>query len=156
MADSVFKLTGADQALNMLKRLPPAIVSKRGGPVRAALRKGAVVIQKQEAALLSASLDAESTGVLLPALKVTRGKAPSDGKGERYLVRFLRKVYPRKSGKTVTTLQTAQLKEYGSEKQTAEPFIVPAFKSKAREAIETTTRELVRSIDRISKKLWGK
>lgn len=156
MADSgTVRLQGVDEALSMLKRLPAAVVAKRGGPVRKALRKGAVVIQKQEIALLRNSLDEESTDLLAKNIKVTRGKAPTDGKGERYLVRILRKVYRTGKG-AATTLQTAQIKEYGSEKQAAEPFIVPAFKSKAREAIEVTTRDLARSIETISKKLWGR
>ena len=154
------KLEGLDGVLDMLKQLPPEVVSKRGGPARAALRKGAVVILKQEQANLQAvtanatsSEQRESTGLLLKNLVVTRGKAPHDGKGERFLVRVRRKAYPRKGGKAVTTLQTANLLEYGSEKQPAEPWIRPAFATKAEEAIRTVEREMVRGIDRIVKKL---
>jgi HK97 gp10 family phage protein len=159
--DVELRLTGLDGVLDTLKSLPPEIVSKRGGPVRAALRKGAVVILKAEQANLQRSLANEprySTGLLMKNLVVTRGKAPSDGNGERYLVRVRRKVYPGKSGrsgggKATTTLKAAQLLEYGSSKQQAEPWIRPAFESKAREAIETVERELLRSIERIVKKL---
>jgi hypothetical protein len=97
----------------------------------------------------------ESTGLLAKNIVVTRGKAPSDGKGERFLVRVKRKAYQRK-GKTVTTLKTAQIKEYGSSKQLAEPFIRPAFNTKAAEAIATVERELVKGMDRIVKKLAAK
>lgn len=164
MADGLsveLKLTGLDGVLETLKSLPPEIVSKRGGPVKAALRKGANVILKQEKANLRAvmghQVDGEqiaATGLLLKNLVTTRGKPPSDGKGERYLVRVKRKTYPRKGrGKAVTTLKTANILEYGSSKQPAEPFIRPAFNAKAAEAIRTVETELVKGIDKVVAKL---
>jgi HK97 gp10 family phage protein len=150
------KLTGLDGVLDTLRSLPPAVVSKRGGPVRAALRKGAVVIYKQAYANLQAATanqseeSKQSTGLLLKNLVVTRGKAPYDGRGERYLVRVKRKGYGRKD---VSTLKTANLLEYGSSTQPAEPFIRPAFSAKASQAIQTVEQELIKSIDRIVKKL---
>jgi HK97 gp10 family phage protein len=154
------KLTGLDGVLATLKSLPPEIVSKRGGPVRQALRKGAVVILKAEQANLQASLQNEpryTTGFLLKNLIVTRGKAPTGGNGERYLVRVRRKTYAGTGkgtgAKAVTTIQVAQLHEYGTAKQPPEPFIRPAFESKAAEAIRTVERELLRSIDRVVRKL---
>jgi HK97 gp10 family phage protein len=155
------KVTGLDGVLDTLKSLPAEVVSKRGGPVRAALRKGAVVILKQEQANLQAvtanATEAgkiASTGLLLKNLVVTRGKEPNGTKGERFLVRIRRKAYARAGGgKPVTTLKTAQLLEYGSSKQPAEPWIRPAFLTKAEEAIRTVEREMVAGIDRIVKKL---
>lgn len=154
-------LTGLDGALDTLKSLPAEVVSKRGGPVRASLRKGAVVLFKAAKANLVASLQNEprySTGLLMKNLVVTRGKAPTEGNGERYLVRVRRKVYPAKAGRShgglaVTTVKAAQLLEYGSEKQPAEPWLRPAFESKAREAIDAVESDLLRSIDRIVRKL---
>ena len=94
------RLEGLDGVLKTLEHLPPEIVAKRGGPVRAALRKGAVVIHKEERARLrvaisNASDDGKrySTGLLLKNVVVTRGKAPLDGRGERYLVRVRRKTH---------------------------------------------------------------
>lgn len=154
------RLTGMDGVLDTLKSLPPEVVSKRGGPVRQALRKGALVILKQQQANLQAAMASSTsegarlaTGLLLKNTVVTRGKAPSDGKGERFLVRVRRKAYPRKGGKPVTTLKTAHLLEYGSSQQPAEPWIRPAFAAKARDAIATTQTELLKAIDRIVKKL---
>lgn len=153
------KLSGLDGVLALLKSLPPEVVSKRGGPVRQALRKGAVVIQKaakQNLTSVTANASDEgkhfSTGFLQKNVVVTRGKEPTGTKGERYLVRVLRKSYKRK-GQTVTTLKTGQLLEYGSSQQPAEPWLRPAFESKATQAIETTVSELNKSIDRIVKKL---
>lgn len=159
MADRTeIKLHGLDGVLKMLSELPKEVVSKRGGPVKAALRKGANVIAKQERANLRAATanqtkeGRESTGFLLKNLIVSRGKPPASGNGERYLIRFRRKSYPDRKGKAVTTLKTAQLLEYGSSKQPAEPFIRTAFQARAREAIETVERELVAAIDRIASK----
>ena len=154
-----FKLQGLDGVLHVLQQLPPEVVSKRGGPVRAALRKGAKVIHTQALANLQATLDAEgdegerySTGLLLKNLVVTRGKEPAGAKGERYLVRVRRKSYQRK-GAAVTTLKTAQIKEYGSVKQPPAPWLVPAFKARAREAIAVIERETWAAVQRAVKKL---
>lgn len=153
------KMTGLEGVLYTLRSLPPEIVSKRGGPVRAALRKGAVVIFKEaQKNLQSVTNNATeegkkvSTGLLLKNLVVTRGKEPIGTKGERYLVRVRRKVYQR-NGKPVSTLKTGQILEYGSVKQTAEPWLRPAFAATAPKAIQTVETELLKSIDRIVKKL---
>jgi HK97 gp10 family phage protein len=153
------KLEGLNGVLETLRSLPPELVSKRGGPVKTALRKGAVVIFKEARANLervTANANDEgkrySTGLLLKNLVVTRGKPPISGKGERYLVRVRRKSYGRK-GKAVTTLATANMLEYGTVKQPAEPWIRPAFNSKARQAISTIEVELLKAINRVVKKL---
>ena len=154
-------IKGLDGVLDTLRSLQKEVVSKRGGPVRAALRKGAMVIHRQELANLAAvtanATDEgvrESTGFLAKNVVVTRGKEPTGSKGEWYLVRVRRKGYPSRKG--VSTLKTAQLLEYGSSKQPAEPWIRPAFLSRAREAIQTTERELLAGIDRIVRKLAAK
>lgn len=165
------KISGLDGVLDMLKALPPELVSKRGGPVKAALRKGALVVHKRALANLQAAVTNAtdegarfSTGLLAKNLVVTRGKAPADGKGERYLVRVRRKSYGRadsvrKDGKMakrtalVTTLKTAQLLEYGSSRQPAEPWLRPAFQATAQTAIATVEQELLRSLDRVVAKL---
>jgi HK97 gp10 family phage protein len=156
------KITGLDGVLEMLLKMPPEIVSKRGGPVKTALRKGASVIAKQARANLravtnnqTASGEKESTGLLAKSIVVTRGKAPTTGNGERYLVRVKGKTYARK-GKVVTTKKTAQLLEYGSSKQPAEPWLRPAFASKATEAINTVVRELPKEIDKAAQKYLNK
>lgn len=153
------KLEGLNGVLETLKSLPPEIVSKRGGPVKAALRKGARVIYAEARANLervTANADDEgkrySTGLLLKNLVVTRGKKPFGSKGERYLVRVRRKSYGRK-GKALTTLATANMLEYGTVKQPAEPWLRPAFESKARQAISTIESELLKQIDKVVKKL---
>lgn len=156
------RLRGLDGVLGTLKQLPPEVVSRRGGPVRAALRKGALVIQREAALNLARSVDAlaadgdpQSTGLLLKNLVVTRGKEPIGTKGERYLVRVRRKSYQRK-GEPVTTLKTAQLLEYGSSQQPAEPWLRPAFQSRAPQAIKTIEVEMAAAIQRIVRRLARK
>jgi HK97 gp10 family phage protein len=158
MAEIALKERGIDEALALLKSLPPEVVSKSGGPVKAALRAGARVIQKEAALNIARATDnlssdeGGSTGLLQSSVITSRGKAPSSGKGERYLVRVKKRVYVR-AGEQVTTLKTAQLLEYGSEKQPAEPWIRPAFNAKAETAIRTVQIELVKAIDRVVTKL---
>lgn len=155
------QLHGLDGVLEVLQRLPAEVVSKRGGPVRAALRKGSNVILKQEKVNLQGVMGHQdgaetvaATGFLLKSLVTRRGKPPPGGNGERYIVGPKRKVYPRKGGgKPVTTTKTAAFLEYGTSKQPAEPFIRPAFAAKAAQAITTVETELVKAIDKIAAKL---
>jgi HK97 gp10 family phage protein len=159
------KVTGIDGVLDLLKKLPPEVVSKNGGPVRSSLRKGAKVIQAQEKANLQAVIsrtedidERQSTGLLMENLIVSRGKAPLGSKGERFLVRIKRKIYPRPNneGGDTTTLKVARLLEYGSSKQSPRPWIRPAAAAKAQEAVDVTTSDLVNRINRIVKKLARK
>lgn len=152
------KLEGLNGVLETLKQLPAEIVSKNGGPVRSALRKGALVIFKQAKSNLESSTrsnDPEknySTGLLLQNLVTSRGKPPPGVRGEMYLVRVRRKAYPRK-GRSVSTIKAGSLLEYGSVKQAAEPWLRPAASARAGEAMRTIESELVKGIDRIQKKL---
>jgi len=159
MSYGLIQLRGVDGVLKTLQSLPAEVVSKSGGPVKSALRKGARVLLQEEALNLAratdslASIEGESSGLLQSSLIISRGKAPTSGKGERMLVRVKRKTYPGRKGKTVTTLQSANLLEYGSEKQPAEPWIRPAFAAKAESAIRTVEAELIRGVDRIVERL---
>jgi HK97 gp10 family phage protein len=153
------QLQGLNGVLETLKSLPSEVVSRRGGPVKTALRKAARVIHKEAQQNLDRvtsnqtdSGEQLSTGLLKKNFIVSRGKPPFDSKGERYLVRVRRKSYPR-NGKTVTTLATANLLEYGSSKQQAEPWLRPAFAAKAETAILTARTELLKEIDKVTKKL---
>lgn len=160
MADysGTLRLTGLDGVLRTLQELPPEVVSKSGGPVKRALRKGALVLLQEAALNLARATDnlstddQENTGLLLKSLVATRGKAVNGGNGERYLVRVKRVTYQR-PGPTTTTLATANLLEYGSEKQPAEPWLRPAFAAKAQQAIQTVESELIKDVDRVVRRL---
>lgn len=151
------KVDGVDGILSSLKSLPAEIVSKRGGPVKLALAKGARVIRDEAKKNLLAEITRggdESTGLLAQNLIVSRGKAPNEGKGERYLVRVKRKTYEKSKGsKPVTTLKTAHLLEYGSEHQPATPWLRPAFAAMRQTAMQTTIDDLKSRIDKIVAKL---
>lgn len=158
MAETL-QLTGLDGVYEMLQGLPAEVVSKRGGVIKAALRKGAVVFLKAELLALDVSLsnatkeDSETTGLLKANVIVTRGKPPTDGKGERYVVRIRRKIYPRPGKRSVNTVQTGQRLEYGTSKQPAEPWIRPAFLSKAEEAIRTVETETLAGVQKAAASL---
>jgi len=153
------RLTGLAGVLDTLQSLPAEIVSKRGGPAKTALRKGALVILAQEKLNLQAvtsnatsSGKRESTGFLLQQLIVTRGKPPSGANGERYLVRTRRRYYQR-AGRRISAAETGGWLEYGTEKQPAEPWARPAVSAKGEQAIRTVERELLAGIERTVAKL---
>lgn len=151
---------GLEGVLETLRALPADIASKRGGPVRAALRKAALVIHKQAMANLRTVTsnptkveEQQNTQMLEQNLVVTRGKAPNFDGGERYLVRVRRKVYKRTGdGKPTTTLKTAQLLEYGSSQQPSEPWLRPAFTATAAKSIKTFEFEIVSALARAVRK----
>lgn len=154
------RLEGLKGVLDTLKSLPPELVSKRGGPVRAALRKAAVVIQKQEIGNLQAIIAApnkgsadESTGLLAKNIVVSRSRLKGGQNGERYLVRVRGRKYEGRGKKPIVTQQVARLLEYGSERNTPKPFIRPAFEAKKQEATDTFVTEVNKGIQRILKKL---
>jgi HK97 gp10 family phage protein len=171
------KITGVDKTLHLLQSLSAEIVSKRGGPVKLALAKGARVIRDKMKKNLDGVINksrGESTGLLRKNIVIKRGRARGMRwiKGERYLVTVRDKNYPfeRKKKKEPRTYEkgkltleyaddpprtpkTAGVLEYGSSRQPAHPWIRPAFNAKAQEAISVTIADLTARIDKIIKKL---
>ncbi len=153
------KLSGVDGVIDLLKSLPPEIVSKRGGPVKLALPKGARLIRDEAKKNLRRAIAMhgdESTGLLEKNVISSRGKPPSTGKGERYLVRVRRKTYPGKKGKPVTTRATASFMEYGTEDQPATPWLRPAVRQHGEAAINTITQDLTKRIDKVVAEMGAK
>jgi HK97 gp10 family phage protein len=152
MADTQ-TLHGLDDVLRKLKALPPEIVSKRGGPVKAALRKGAKVISAQAVENINALADIspyENTGILADAVTVSRDPNPQkSGANERYRVHLRRKKHPN----GVTAVAAGRYLEFGTEKRQPTPWLLPAFMSKRQQALDTVVSELNKAIDRIIKKL---
>lgn len=149
------KLQGMEGVLETLQSLPDEVVSKRGGPVKLALAKGARVIRAQAAVNLRAAIalrGERSTGNLEKRLVVTRGKPPFGSKGERYLVRVRKRDYINALGIKTNPLMVANLLEYGSSHQPATPWLRPAVQQKGRETINVVTADLKRRIDLIVKK----
>lgn len=163
------KIEGLEGVIETLRSLPAEVVSKRGGPVRKALRKAAIVIRDQEKANLQAHITANAgkswhdvggwnkpVGLLMKNIVVTRGKPPFDGNGERYLVRVQRKIYARSTIERVSTLKVAQITEYGREGEPAYPYIRPAVAAKAAEAVRVFATDLLASVDAIVARLERK
>ena len=152
-------MTGMTEALRMLESLPYELVTKRGGPVKLALKKGAMLIRDEEKQRLRALLNEQGTnetsGLLVDNIIASRGKKPADGNGERYVVRVRRKIYPPKQGEkeSRSTIKIAQIFEYGSKHQRARPFIRPAFEATAQKAIEVIREDLLKRIDKVVNKL---
>lgn len=146
-----YQLKGVETVLKTLQSLPPEVVSKRGGAVKLSLAKGARLLRDEVKKNLQRIIKTdESTGLLHKNIISSRGKQPFGTKGERYLVRVKRKTYPDRQGRPVTTLKTANILEYGSEKQEPMPFIRPAAVAKAQQVINVVTSDLVKRVDKIA------
>lgn len=143
---------GLDELLETLKALPPSLVSKRGGPVRTALRKAAVVIQleaKQNVQRIVAEpnkdgRDSISTGNLERAIIVSRRKPAPGRKGERFHVRVKRGA---KAPSGVTANKYGAILEFGYEGVPAKPWLRSAFEAKRAEALDVFVSDLRRGLD---------
>ena len=151
MADTQ-TLKGLDDVLAKLRALPPEIVSKRGGPVAASLRKGGNVIQKEaKANIRKVTQNTEeagyaSTGTLEKAVVVRRDPNPKRaGANERYRVLISRKKY---EGRDTKAVATGRYLEFGTEHQKAEPWMTPAFMSSKERALQTVVDELLKGIEK--------
>lgn len=156
------RLSGLDGVLDLLNKLPPEVVSKRGGPVRRALRKGALRILEQAQTNIRASIaQAGKTGItdttgLTAQSVVARRRRLDRIKGERYVVTVAGKPHPgggRYRRRPIRTNDIAFFLEYGTSKQPATPWLRPAFASRAQDAVQTVETELVRDLERIVAKL---
>ena len=157
------KLEGLDGVLDALKKLPPEVVSKNGGPVRKALRKGAMVLVKQARSNFAGAVQqvgksgiTDTTGFTEKQIIARRGKIKGGTKGERQVVTVRGVPHPGGNifrGKPIQANDIAFLMEAGSSKQPATPWLRPAFAAKAPEAISTVTQELPKEIGRIVRKL---
>lgn len=146
------------RGLDVLKALPAELVSQRGGPVRRALRKACGVFLRHEKTNLQQIInetkarqggESESIGLIMKSLRVTRGKPPISGKGERYIVRVMPNLYPRSTPEKVLTLKSAQLLEYGREGQPPRPWIRKAYIQGQAEAAKVFKDYLNNAIDQI-------
>lgn len=157
------KLDGLNGVLAALKSLPPEVVSKNGGPVRAALRKGAVIIRNQARINLAESIAADgksgitdSTGETVKGVIIRRSKPPKGIKGERFVVTVAYKPHSTSKGifrgRTIHLNDIAFILESGTSTMPAQPWMLPAFNAKAPTALAEVERELPKAILRIAKK----
>lgn len=153
------KIEGVTGLLQTLQSLPPEVVSKRGGPVKLALAKGARMLRDQAKDNFRRSAavgGADSTDTTVNSIIASRGKAPTGTKGERQLVRVKRKVFVNAHGAKTTTRKAAQLMEYGSARQPAIPWLRPAVQRRGSQIIDTITEDLLKRLDQITKRLAAK
>lgn len=152
MARETVRMEGLAGALKTLKSLPPELVSKRGGPVRVALRKGAKLLQERSQLNLDAITVAhgdQSTGLLRDNVHIVRDSNMRGG--ERYTVRVRRKTYPDQPG--VTTAKVGALLESGTEHRAPMPWMSTAYRTLRHQVLNTFTVELNRGLARIIRKL---
>ena len=160
MARETVRIEGLRGVLDTLRSLPPEVVSKRGGPVRSALRKASKVLVEAsqrniDKIVLEPNADglpSDSTG-LLRANVVTQRNSRMREKGEQYAVRVRRKRYPDQGGKPVNTRQVGALLEHGTEKRPPMPWMRPAFDAHKHEVLRIFTSEINKQLDRIVRKL---
>lgn len=164
MAVETVRIVGLEGVMKTLKQLPPEIVSKRGGPVRTALRKASLIMVNEMKANVQRIVDEPniggddySTGFLQKNIVTTRNSKMRQN-GERYIVRVRKKAYPKPSpnAKPVTTSQVGALLEAGTEKRRPMPWARPAFDAKKYHVIPLFVSELRKNLDRIQKKLAAK
>ena len=157
MSQTSIEIHGLNGVLDMLKSLPPEVVSKRGGPVKASLAKGARFLRDKYKENLRRAIalgpTTRSTGELEKHVIASRGKAPSGGKGERYLVRVKKRDYVNADGVRTNPLMTANLLEYGSSHQPATPFARPTVEQNGEAAIRIVTEDLVKRVDKVAQQL---
>ena len=153
MASETVHLEGLRGTLDMLKRLPPELVSKAGGPVKLALKKAAEVLRDAARANVQRIIDepnldeqaTKSTGLLKKSIVAARGKMPPGLKGERYSVRIRKnQKYPETRGKGLTAVQIGRQLEEGTERRDPKPWLRPAFDEKKGAAVDTFVSEVNR------------
>jgi len=157
-------LTGLDNVLSTLQKLPQEVVSKRGGIVRQAVFAGARVIRAEARKNLTkvtsngrkGNDDAVSTGLTAKNIVVRRKNMPNSEKGERALLTVAYKSHPGYKSKfrkkPIKFNDIAFMLEYGTSKQRAEPWLRPAFNAKKEQAIDKMRSDLLVKIDRLAKK----
>src|SRR5690606_29694739 len=104
-------IRGIDGVLKTLNSLPAEVVSKRGGPVKLSLAKGARFLRDRYKERLRRAIHSgkttRSTGELEKRVIASRGKKPFGTKGERYLVRIKKRDYLNADGVRTNPLMVA-------------------------------------------------
>lgn len=163
MARETVTIEGLDKLLDRLRRLGPE-AGKRGGPVRRAARRGALVISNQAKANVARIVATpnvggqdNSTGMLEKSIRPMRGRPNRNGiKGETFLVTVPRRArYPvdKRTPTGVSVATVGKMLEYGTSKRRPYPWMGPAFHAKKGEAVQVMTDELLKGIKALEKKL---
>lgn len=158
MADEqAVHIEGLDGVLKSLRELPAEITSKRGGPARAALRKGANLIRNEARANVRrivaepnvGGLD-KSTGRLARSISVVLANKRARADGERFFVMIPRsRRYPidKRTPSGIPVAVIGQMLEFGTSRMRPHKWMGPAFHSKKNEAVLVISSELRKGID---------
>lgn len=162
MAVETVHIEGLRGVLDALKRLPPEIVSKAGGPVKLALKAAAKILRVQAQENVQRIIDepnlgdkpSKSIGLLKKSLIESRGKMPSGVNGERYVVRIkANQRYPSQRGEDLTAAQIGRQLEFGTEKRQPKPWLRPAFDQKKEAAVQEFVTQMNTRVTKIIKKI---
>lgn len=145
MATTLKHVRGLDGILDTLKALPAEIVSKGGGPVRASLRKAALVIRDAYVENVKLIVDQpnkdgstpDNSGAWEKAIIASRAKPKF--KGEHYKVRIKRGAKA-PSGEFVN--KYAGVNEFGDETHAALAPMRRAWDAKQAEALDVVVSEM--------------
>ena len=155
-------MDGLAGVLDTLKSLPPEVVSKRGGPVRTAVRKASAIIRDEARRQMIARGNSPgktginyATGFTAKQIIMKRTKLTKIN-GERFVVTV--KPVPHPNGNKVgkrplRANDVAFMMEAGTNKQPAEPWMRPSFAAKKEIAMAAMGTELIAAVDRIVRKL---
>lgn len=173
MAVEGVKVLGLTGVLEALKALPEELVSKNGGLVRRALRKGGVPILKQAQENVQRIIDEVnkdgrfvSTGLAKKSLRLKRIRPLNGQSGEAFIIavkpqrydgeKLLRKSKRGVRAKKAIDLQTNDvlfMLEAGTERRAPMPWMRPAFDAKKQEAVGTFVAEMEAGIEIVKKKM---
>lgn len=176
MAVEAVRIEGLEGVLKTLKQLPPEIVSRRGGPIRFALRKAAKVILDEAKNNVQKIIDTPnvdgrfvSTGVAKESLRIKRVRPLNGKKGEAAIVAVGSKKYAgrkfvkrdKRKGrsareKDLATNDVLFMLEHGTERRQPMPWMRPAFDSKRQQALGVFVAEANKKITQIIRKLEQK
>lgn len=161
MAEPIeFRVEGLDEVVRMLQRLPPELVSRRGGPVLRSLLKAGRVIRDQAKRNVAQITQGSvvSTGALRRAIVVTRGRKPPDSHGERVIILVRKSRSPGRSRTGVPEryglfVEGGTKKRGGGVRMAARPWLAPAFLSKRVEAVEVFRRDILQRVSALAERL---
>lgn len=158
MAQDTREIQGLDNFLTLASQLPKELVSKNGGVVLSALRKGGAVMRESIRAEYQRIIDEpnvageyRSTGVLIKSVSARRARRPGALGGNEALIVGVagRQKYP--DGTKVALV--AGVLEVGTETIEANAPVRKAFDASKDAALSAVVKGAIEGIDRAVKKL---
>lgn len=137
------EITGADQVIKALERLP---ISTQTKALRPALRKGATVVRDAASENLKAVVSAEATGLSARSLRVYSLRKINGNLRVAVMVkRGL--IYPNRAGQPVRVGLAVSVLEYGKQNQPPRSWIRKAAREKVAAATDAVSQEITKRLD---------